>query len=200
MKRVHQLLLVIILLIGGHFSCCAQTETNDESTAIFTEILRRLPRRDPESHAILQVRLRRVRGVYQDFWANFTIQELPSSNAVVITLWNELKSGSEIHERYRLVINEAIRKELQNQKQHLVIMAERKRKEAEAWAKSVDILSGGKLKSGMSTNEVKAIMGKSDKTDMNHQLLGYFFVWYSDLRLTFRDRRLSEITREQKFE
>jgi hypothetical protein len=184
--------VILGLILFSISTLVADTLTNDQSTGIFNDILRRIPRRDPESHAILKVRPRQGPGVPQDLWANFGIQELASSNEVRITLWNEQKDSHVIWETYTLPIDDAIRKELDNQRRHKTIVAEREKRQAESSAKKIGELTGGKLKYGMTLQEVKAVMGEPTGPVHSAQLIGHFGVDYPDLSLTFQGFRLRD--------
>src|ERR1039458_6097061 len=184
--------VILGLILFSVSTLVADTLTNDQSTAIFNEILRRIPRRDPESHAILQVRPRQGPGVPQDLWANFRIQELASSNEVRITLWSAKMSSDVIWETHTLTIDDAIRKELENQRRHKTIVAEREKRQAESSAKRIDELTGGKLKYGMTLQEVKAVMGEPTYPRRLAQYAGHFRVDYPDVSLVFQRIRLSD--------
>ena len=100
--------LVISLLVFGGSLLLAADPTADKSSEIFQNLIHRFPRREPESHALLEVKLRSQPGIPQNLWATFTIEQ-SSSNSVLITLTTPQKGRDVVWEAYELKIDDAIR-------------------------------------------------------------------------------------------
>src|SRR5687768_4697846 len=86
----------------------------------FQEIQNRVVRRDIESGAILGVKVKED-APRLGFALDFSIEEEPYTDEVVIILKRNLKTGDDVFEKYRLRADAAIRQELLNQKKYKVL-------------------------------------------------------------------------------
>jgi hypothetical protein len=156
MKRVWALAAMGLLAFGS--SAQAAEEPNFVS-ATFQDILARVVRRDKDSQAIVTVK--RKADAPQSGTLNFSIVQVPhDENEAVVTLSINLKAGDGVYEKYRLKIDEAIRRELNNQKRMADLERERLVKEFEQRKKNIVELSGGTLREGMTLEEVVKVKGQ----------------------------------------
>ncbi len=177
------------------------TEPPKFVSATFQDILSRVIRRDKDSEAIMEVKAQkdapqRVSGL------NFTIEEQPSQNEVVVVIWRNLKTSGGVYENYCLIMDDAIREELRNQKRFQELQKERITKALEERAKKIEQLTEGKLKYGMTPDEVAAIKGKPAAVDEIEPrgaagLPFNAFIWiYPNLKLHFYGGILVDVERK----
>ena len=169
-------------------------------SATFQDILSRVMRRDDDSGAILEVKVKKDAPQIA-FGLNFTIEEQPYQNQVVIVLGVNLKAGDGVYEKYRLIMDDAIREELRNQKRFQELQKERQKKALEERAKKIEHLTEGQLKYGMTPNEVEAIKGRPAAVETVKT--GSFvpppdtFIWiYPNLSMHFYGGMLTDVERK----
>lgn len=162
----------------------------------FLEIQSRVLRRDAESGAILQVKVKED-APRLSFGLDFTIDEIPNDREAIVVLSRNLKAGDGVYEKYRLRLDDALRQELKNQKRLKELEVERSAKNIEEQKKKITELSDGKLSYGMSLEEVVKVKGQPQKV-RSWQAAGAFTAIYPDMGLDFWAMKLTraELARE----
>ncbi len=161
----------------------------------FQDILGRVMKRDKDTDAILLIKPKED-APSAPYGLEFSIRPARDENSVNIVIYRNAKVEW-IYERYLLKADDAIRKELQNQKK-LVAAEEKAHKQyVEEQTKRIPELTGGKLKYGMSREQVESVMGKPNSTN-EAQLAGSFGLSYPDMNLWFTDERLVEVRLTKK--
>lgn len=162
----------------------------------FQEIQSRVLRRDAESGAILQVKVKED-APQLSFGLDFTIEEMPDGRDAIVVLSRNLKAGDGVYEKYLLRLDDALRQELQNQKRVKELRVERNTKNIEEQKKKITELSGGKLSYGMSLEEVVKVKGQPQNVH-SWQAAGAFIAIYPGMSLDFWAMKLTraELARE----
>lgn len=176
-----------LLLVLANTVHAAQPEFVSQT---FKEIQSRVIRRDANSGAILEVKVKED-SPKLGFGLNFSIAE--DAGDVVIVLSRNLKTGDGVYEKYRLRMDDALRQELQNQKKLKELLAAQEKKYREAQTKKIAELTGGQLKFGMSFTAVEAIKGKAPKGLFGAAEFGTFTWIYPDMKLRFVRESLNDV-------
>lgn len=169
-------------------------------SATFQDILSRVMRRDAGSGAIMEVKAKED-APQLPFGLNFTVEETPHQNEVVVVIWRNLKTDG-VYEKYRLKMDDAIQQELRNQKRFHELQKEREKKALEERAKKIEQLTGAKLRYGMTPKEVEVINGKPPivETIKPRGAAGLpfdAFIWvYPNLNLHFYSGMLTDVERK----
>jgi hypothetical protein len=159
----------------------------------FAEILERVSERDSESGAILTVQCKddspRI-----SYGLSFSMAKV-HADEVVIELGIALKSGDGVYERYRLRMDEAMRKELALLEKTRRGSKRRATAQVTAATAKIERVTRGKVRYGMTRDEVEKILGKP-KELLSAQAFGSFSLVYPTYRLGFWMNRLHSVDRE----
>ena len=151
--------LFFLVVVNAAMGLPPVKNSGDAANPIFQEILSRVAERDEDTHVILNVRAREGCSRYPNKLSFSITQARQHDEVVVVLRWNN-KGNDGVYEKYRLVIDNAIRVELSNQQKFqakLERIAEAARKERDKRFKQ---LAGGRLTYGMTQGEVENVLGK----------------------------------------
>jgi hypothetical protein len=163
-------------------------------SATFQDILLRVSSRDGESGAILTVKARED-APRPGIDLELVLQEVPNTDDVIVTLRQHLMSGG-VHEEYLLRKDDAIRDELRRRRSLAALEIERARRLTQKHSEEIPVLSGGRLKAGMTFAQVEALTGKP--LAMPPIQAAGTVVWvFADKILTFKNERLAEMRLEK---
>jgi hypothetical protein len=162
----------------------------------FADILSRVVLRDKDSGAILTVKMKEdapQHGSRSEL--NFKMEEKPGDQSVVIEL-SPPSMVSDVCEQYQLQIDPSIREELDKlklmQKQGVEKAIKMKKEQTER----IEKLSDGKLKYGMTEQEVIAVLGKPKGEFRGYQHAGRFRLeydrYYLNFMVTLRDMEMRD--------
>jgi hypothetical protein len=159
----------------------------------FAEILERVSERDSESGAILTVQPKddspRI-----NYGLSFSMTKVPGDE-VVIQLEIALKSGDGVYERYRLRMDDAMRKELALLEKHAEVQKKRAAAAVSEATAKIEKVTRGKVRYGMTRDEVETILGKP-KEVVSAQAAGSISLVYPTYRLGFWMNRLQSVHEE----
>jgi len=163
-------------------------------SATFQDILLRVSSRDGESGAILTVKARED-APRPGIDLELVLQEVPNTDDVIVTLRQHLMSGG-VHEEYLLRKDDALRDELRRRRSLAALEIERERRLTQKHSEEIPVLSGGRLKAGMTFAQVEALTGKP--LAMPPIQAAGTVVWvFADKTLTFKNERLAEMRLEK---
>ena len=163
-------------------------------SATFQDILLRVLSRDGESGAILTVKARED-APRPGIDLELVLQEVPNTDDVIVTLRQHLMSGG-VHEEYLLRKDDALRDELRRRRSLAALEIERERRLTQKHSEEIPVLSGGRLKAGMTFAQVEALTGKP--LAMPPIQAAGTVVWvFADKTLTFKNERLAEMRLEK---
>jgi hypothetical protein len=163
-------------------------------SATFRDILLRVSSRDGESGAILTVKARED-APRPGIDLELVLQEVPNTDDVIVTLRQHLMSGG-VHEEYLLRKDDALRDELRRRRSLAALEIERERRLTQKHSEEIPVLSGGRLKAGMTFAQVEALTGKP--LAMPPIQAAGTVVWvFADKTLTFKNERLAEMRLEK---
>lgn len=158
----------------------------------FAEILTRVVARDKDSGAILRVKMKADAPQVLHGELLFEMHEEPNTDSVVIQFSTQTMTLN-VYEMYRLVVDQNIREELANLKLMQAQGVEKARQLQQEQAARIERLTNGKLKYGMTREEVIAVLGqpKAQPPGPGFQEAGRFTLeynaYYLDFLLTLRD-------------
>ena len=101
-----------------------------------------------------------------------------------------------VHEEYLLRKDDALRDELRRRRSLAALEIERERRLAQKHSEEIPVLSGGRLKAGMTFAQVEALTGKPLATPPI-QAAGTVVWVFADKTLTFKNERLAEMRLEK---
>jgi len=163
-------------------------------SATFQDILLRVSSRDGESGAILTVKAKED-APRPGIDLELVLQEVPNTDDVIVTLRQHLMSGG-VHEEYLLRKDDALRDELRRRRSLAALEIERERRLTQKHSEEIPVLSGGRLKAGMTFAQVEALTGKP--LAMPPIQAAGTVVWvFADKTLTFKNERLAEMRLEK---
>jgi hypothetical protein len=193
---------VLIAAIVAGFGVVGGAEPKDPAytSKTFQDILGRVITRDKDTDAILLVKRKEdAPAAPYPYSLRFSIRADQEGNGNVdIVIHGDVK-WDKTYERYFLKADDAIRKELGNQKKLEAAKEMAHKKYVEEQTKRIHELTGGKLKYGMSREQVEAVMGKPSRFEDAQASFGLFYpgmvLWFSnsgegldDVRLTKKDK------------
>lgn len=191
MKRL--CLFTIIILLAFHSSPQA-AEKPQYTSVTFQDILSRVALRDETSDAILTVKSKDDCAL-QDSYLNFSIKQDRDGDIVIQLYVNNMINNS-IYESYRLQIDNAMQIELDKQKRYQEVQEERAKEWQAKRAKDIEQLTGGKLKLGMTEEQVKAVKGEPVTTEQPvvQSILSDAIIWvYPDMKIYFQHGTLQDV-------
>lgn len=175
-------------------------DKNSDSPAnpIFQEILNRVVDRDQDTDAILRVQAKDGCSHYPH-QLSFSIIQARENDEVVVVLRCNNKVNDGVYEKYRLVIDNAIRAELSNQKKFQAKLSRIEEASRKERAKRFKQLTGGRLTQGMTQDEVKGILGNPSSVvpfqGARFVSVGSCDSWvYGSFQVRFHDGRAADIT------
>lgn len=178
---------VVMWIVSVSSACFAQAGQTQPTvpaekkvSQTFAEILTRVTERDPECGAILRVKPKADSpSLHWDLL--FSITEKHGGAQIVLSAndWGHTLVDRGIYEIYVLSLDQSIREELNKQKRLQELIIEREAKAKKEAAEAIEKLTKGKLKVGMTQDEVIAIVGRPNIAITNHQK-GHFFSEYND--------------------
>jgi len=191
MNRASFLAAGLLLASGGIVHA---PEVKKFVSATFQDILLRVSSRDGESGAILTVKARED-APRPGIDLELVLQEVPNTDDVIVTLRQHLMSGG-VHEEYLLRKDDALRDELRRRRSLAALEIERERRLTQKHSEEIPVLSGGRLKAGMTFAQVEALTGKP--LAMPPIQAAGTVVWvFADKTLTFKNERLAEMRLEK---
>jgi hypothetical protein len=191
MNRASFLAAGLLLASGGIVHA---QEVKKFVSATFQDILLRVLSRDGESGAILTVKARED-APRPGIDLELVLQEVPNTDDVIVTLRQHLMSGG-VHEEYLLRKDDALRDELRRRRSLAALEIERERRLTQKHSEEIPVLSGGRLKAGMTFAQVEALTGKP--LAMPPIQAAGTVVWvFADKTLTFKNERLAEMRLEK---
>ena len=161
----------------------------------FQDILGRVMQRDKETGAILRVKAKEDAPAPHPYGLEFTIRA--EEKDVVSIVIDGGVMNNRTYERYLLKADDAIRKELGNQEKLAAVREKAHQKYVEEQTKQVPELTGGKLKYGMSRQQVEAVIGKPNEFKEG-QAAGSFELSYPGMDLWFWDQHLDKVRLTKK--
>jgi hypothetical protein len=178
--------------VGG-----AESKETAFTSKTFQDILGRVMQRDKETGAILLVKPKEdappapwgLNGL------SLSIAALDRNNVEIRIYYKGM--GERTYELYLLKADDAIRVELGNQEKLAAVRERAHQKYVEEQTKRIAELTGGKLKYGMSRQQVEAVMGKPSEYK-EAQAGGSFGLSYPGMLLWFSAERLDEVTLTKK--
>ncbi len=184
----------LLIAFFGLANMAAAADEPQFVSKTFQEIQSRVLHRDAECGAILQVKVKED-APQLSFGLDFSIQEVAGEAVVVLS--RNLKAGDGVYEKYRLRFDDALREELQKQKQLKVLEAKRSAALIEDRKKQITKLTNGQLRYGMSLKEVIKVKGQPEKVE-SWQAAGAFTAIYPDMNLNFWTMKLTDIKTARK--
>ena len=164
----------------------------------FQDILGRVMQRDKETGAILVVKPKEDAPAAPWGQTGLRLSIAPGFDGSNVEIRIYYKGmGERIYELYLLKADDAIRVELGNQEKLAAVREKAHQKYVEEQTKRIAELTGGKLKYGMSRQQVEAVMGKPSEFK-EAQAGGSFGLSYPGMLLWFSDKRLDEVTMTKK--
>jgi len=191
MNRASFLAAGLLLASGGIVHA---QEVKKFVSATFQDILLRVSSRDGESGAILTVKASED-APRPGIDLEMLLQEVPNTDDVMVTLRQHLMSGG-VHEEYLLRKDDALRDELRRRRSLAALEIERERRLTQKHSEEIPVLSGGRLKAGMTFAQVEALTGKPLATPPI-QAAGTVVWVFADKTLTFKNERLAEMRLEK---
>ncbi|KAF0250037.1 MAG: hypothetical protein FD167_562 [bacterium] len=188
MKKLQVIVLINLLI----FSNIVQAAEDKFVSVTFQDILNRVIGRDKESGAILEIKVKED-SPQLNFGLSFNIEEVPNQNEVIIILYRNLKAGDGVYEKYRLRIDDAICRELENQKYFYQLQTEHKKKFQENLTKKITELTKGVLEYGIPCSKVQTIKGKAISILASAAAAGNFTWVYPDIKLHFVGGTLQDV-------
>lgn len=197
MSNAYSLLrLLILIVVCASARPLSADDSDTPANPLFQEILTRVTERDRDTDAILMVKAREGCSRHPHN-LNFSIEQERSHDTVVIVLhWNN-KTNDGVYEKHRLVIDAAIRTELANQKNFQIKLEKLGAAYSEVRDKRFNQITGGRVRYGMTPNEVEQQLGKPSTVTRYagaELTLGTRDTWnYQDFRILFHDDRATNI-------
>jgi hypothetical protein len=191
----------IVMIAIGLTSCCLWRTTENTTefvSATFQDILARVVDRHHKTGAIFSVKAKQD-APEVSVSLSFSIEAVPQHNEVIITLSENLGKRQRIYEQYRLKVDKATQRELDNWARYKQMVEDNRKEREKAQSERIQKLTGGKLKFGMSTQEVIAIKGQP-LPEQRPRLRAYdgFTMIYPDMKLEFVDSRLDDVRLTQE--
>jgi hypothetical protein len=198
MNTRYSLFRLLVLIVACSSDHALPTVRDAPANPLFREILTRVVERDDDTGAILTVQA--IEGCSRHpHNLVFSIEQERDHTVVIVLHWNN-KTNDGVYEKHRLVVDDAIRTELANQKKFqtkLEIIREAQTKERD---KRFSQLTGGRLTYGMTQDEVLRTFGKPASVKpfagARAAMPGTCDTWvYEDFGVKFNDGRAADIFR-----
>jgi hypothetical protein len=175
--------LALVALVLGSVTVASAPAAEKKVGKTFADILSRVKQRDEDSGAILRVKMRDDAPPYAQGELIFDMAEGSDKNTVTIRLTTP-SLNLNVYEEYVLVVDDAIREELGK----LALMRKQAVEKAKKWreeqTEKVRKVTGGKLKFGMTEEEVVKLLGKPQQRH-SAMAAGVFYLEYADWYLSF---------------